>query len=124
MLQPKLFRREPTEIRAIQFNGENESAIQDFVGIAPEPAIMQATQAGLSIAGLSRDRGFYVRHDAAMGKTEGALWVSANQTWLPIQIGEWIAQDEHGFYPIKDNGGKPFNYVEANKYSPGQVIFG
>lgn len=30
------------------------------------------------------------------------LWVEANKAWLPLEDGEWVIQDELGFYPCKD----------------------
>jgi hypothetical protein len=30
------------------------------------------------------------------------IWVAANEAWLPIQEGEWVLQDELGFYPCQD----------------------
>jgi len=31
------------------------------------------------------------------------LFVAANDRWLPLTVGEWVAKDRHGFYPIKDD---------------------
>lgn len=107
MLQPKLFRREPTEILAIQWNGENVSAVQDFVGVVEAEGVSRGTK-GFQVAGI---------------KGTASLWIAANQDWLPIEVGEWIACDEHGCYPIKDNGGKPFNYVEANAFQAGDTFY-
>lgn len=42
-------------------------------------------------------------HQAVM-KDKGAtaaLYVAANQTWLGLDQGEWVAKDSQGFYPIK-----------------------
>src|SRR5688572_6998568 len=30
------------------------------------------------------------------------IWVAANEGWLAIQEGEWVLQDELGFYPCQD----------------------
>lgn len=30
------------------------------------------------------------------------IWVAANEAWLPLEDGEWVIQDELGFYPCKD----------------------
>jgi hypothetical protein len=101
MEQPKLFRREPTEILAIQWTGENERAIQDFVGNCPANQGYKA---------------FFTRRDPARGDDfmEANLFVKANDSWLTMQIGEWIAKDEYGFYPIQDDNGHPAKYREAN----------
>jgi hypothetical protein len=34
-------------------------------------------------------------------KNELHLWVEANKRQLPLKLGEWIAKDELGFYPIQ-----------------------
>jgi hypothetical protein len=31
------------------------------------------------------------------------LYVAANEAWVIIERGEWIAKDRHGFYPVKDD---------------------
>ena len=30
------------------------------------------------------------------------IWVAANNAWLALEEGEWVLQDELGFYPCKD----------------------
>jgi hypothetical protein len=85
MRSPKTFEREPTTIEAIQWTGQNIDAIGDF--------------------------GCTVEHYGGMLR----LFVQANQTWLPLEVGEWIARDEHGYYPIKDGGDRPSNYREVHK---------
>jgi hypothetical protein len=53
------------------------------------------------------ERGFY-KHVAPQRQPgpdkefTAALWVAANQEWLGIETGEWVAKDSQGFYPIKD----------------------
>ena len=39
------------------------------------------------------------------------IWVNANQAWLHIETGDWVAKDRHGFYPIKAD-------VFAETYDP------
>lgn len=98
MQQPKLYRREPTEIRAIQWTGENLTAVKTFVGNIGAP---------------------HERRSAVELRPEGPsdiklyLFVAANNDWLPIVKGEWIAEDQFGYYPIKDTNGHPTNYTEA-----------
>ncbi|AZS12640.1 hypothetical protein HWB99_gp104 [Mycobacterium phage DrLupo] len=83
MNSPKRYRRIPTEINAIQWTGDNQFDIEAFG------------------ANVIVENGCLT------------LYVAANNAWLPLERGEWIAQDEHGFYPIKDDQGRPFNYQEA-----------
>lgn len=30
------------------------------------------------------------------------IWVAANESWVPLEDGEWVIVDELGFYPCKD----------------------
>lgn len=99
MEQPKLYRRKVTEVTAIQWTGQNLSAIQAFVGLVETEGVSRGTQ-GFQVAGI---------------KDTASLWVSANEDWLNVEVGQWIAKDQFGFYPIKDEQGKPANYVEAGK---------
>jgi hypothetical protein len=80
--KPKRLRRKPTEINAIQWNGENVGPITKF---------------GATI----EDRGGTLW-----------LWVEANNAWLPLQLGEWIAKDFLGYYPIKQEAVRQ-NYEEV-----------
>lgn len=76
----KRYRKRPVEIEAAQYLGTNVEEIQEWVGEAPE---------GGKAFGVFR--------------AGPRLWVDANQSWLPIEEGEWIANDRHGFYPIKND---------------------
>ena len=42
------------------------------------------------------------------------LWVEANQRWLPLELGEWVIRDRHGFYPCKADVFAD-TYVEAHE---------
>lgn len=75
MDQPKLYQRKPTQLEAIQFTGENDDAIKAF--------------------------GAEVKRTDIAGKVL-SLFVAANNGWLDLQVGEWIAKDDFGYYPIKD----------------------
>lgn len=78
------YRKRPTEVEAIQFTGKNHDEIKNFVGshtIIDTPAFRY-------------------------GPVDGApaeLWVAANNSWLPIEAGEWVIQDSLGFYPCKED---------------------
>lgn len=88
MDEPKRFRKNPVEIEAIQWTGENEGAVKSFVGK------ILAGVAG-EIDGFAAENDWYV--------VGTSLWVEANTSWLPIEIGEWIIKDSRGFYPCKDD---------------------
>lgn len=74
MKWPILLRRKPTTIRAMRWTGDNYSDLKAW---------------GASVY-LDTTRGVLV------------LWVAANNASLDLEEGEWIAHDEIGYYPIKD----------------------
>jgi hypothetical protein len=67
----------PTTIEAIQWDG-----------IHPEP--------------MAEWMGDSWSHDTGALHSIGLIYVAANDKWLEIEPGEWVARDELGFYPIKD----------------------
>ena len=75
MDQPKLYQRKPTQLEAIQFTGENDDAIRAFGAEVKRTDIAEKVL---------------------------SLFVAANNGWLDLQVGEWIAKDDFGFYLIKD----------------------
>lgn len=95
MQEAKRYRRIPSEIDAIQWTGDNQEALQRFGATVSHEEVRTLGQSDCVACHL-------------------VLWVEANQAWLPIQIGEWIARDEYGYYPIKDRNGMPHNYEEVN----------
>lgn len=82
MRSEKTYRRRPTEIKAMQWTGDNEAEIAEWTGRAP----------------IDDYPGFKVFLDRGP-----MLYVQANRQWLPLDVGEWIAKDKLGFYPIKDS---------------------
>jgi hypothetical protein len=70
-------------IEAVQWTGSNQVELNDF------------TRAG-------DDAGFIALNGSDHSETNARLFVAANGTWLPIEVGEWVAKDSLGFYPIKD----------------------
>lgn len=79
------FRKRPIEIEAKQFTGDNYDEIKEFVGnhtIIDTPAF---------------------RHGSVDGGVKNELWVAANNSWLPIETGEWVIKDSLGFYPCKED---------------------
>lgn len=83
MSDVKHFRRKPTTIVAIQWLGDNKKAVEKFGAV------------------------LWTRK----GSDKVKLWVDANQCWIPIVFGEWIAKDFIGYYPIKNEAIKQ-NYEE------------
>ena len=81
----KTYRRRPTDIEAVQWTGENAAEIADWVGTGPGR------------------NGPISKFDDSMvfpgGKAR--LFVDANDGWRDIEVGEWVAKDVKGFYPIK-----------------------
>src|SRR5213083_2721543 len=91
---PKTFRRIPTEIQAIQWTGDNQEALRRFGARVSHEEVRCLGQSDCVACHL-------------------VLWVEANQAWLPLEIGEWVARDQYGHYPIKDHNGLPTNYEET-----------
>lgn len=77
----------PSEVQAIQYLGEaTGSEVQKALGTFLNP------ETGNSSYVLAW-RG---------SRTWPELWVEANQSWLPITVGEWILKDSIGYYPCRD----------------------
>lgn len=89
---PERFVKKPVEVWAIQFDGKNFEAVHAFVGNRYIEG--QQTRAFNPI-------GTYLTGDPSV--TPAELWVEANQSVLPIEVGEWIIRDKLGFYPCKDS---------------------
>lgn len=77
------YRKRPVEIEAAQWTGDNAEEIQTFTGEVE-------LESGSALAFLPRP-------------LPAQLYVAANDSWLPIERGEWVAKDRHGCYPIKDD---------------------
>jgi hypothetical protein len=73
-------------LEAVQWTGENAVELNEWTKTEGSDGQINA--------------GFIWNFGAPEGPAR--LWVEANGTWLPIEIGEWVAKDSLGFYPIKD----------------------
>lgn len=93
------FDSKPTQIEAVQFTGDNLLEVQEFVGTLEDG----------NTFGFRRTKS--QQKEWPKGTAVAKLWVAANQEWLGIEVGEWIAKDEFGFYPIK-------GVVFRRKYQP------
>jgi hypothetical protein len=82
------YRKRPVTIEALQWTGDNVEAIQQWVG-CQEGIYLFLPECGHDMSGTDN--------------TKPVLYVAANDAWLNVEIGEWIAKDRHGFYPIKDD---------------------
>lgn len=94
MKWPILLQRKPTTIRAMRWTGDNYSDLRAWG--AP------VTFMGQAKFGFDESK----EHDLW-------LWVSANGCQIRLEMGEWIAQDEIGFYPIKNKMIEK-NYIEVD----------
>lgn len=74
------YRKLPIEIDAVQWTGFNEAEIAVFMGLP----------------GCGQPARFILDG----GNTK--IWVAANSAYLDIEVGEWVAKDKMGCYPIKD----------------------
>lgn len=75
------YRKKPVEVEAIQYTGDNLSAVTAFVGEG-------------DFAPIHPD-------DQVDGDYDAELYVAANGAWVPIEPGEWILRDQRGCYPCK-----------------------
>ena len=104
MSEPKRYRKKPVEIEAMQWTGDNPDDMYDWAVLPSRGAIkgsvmqcfvpMEDDEVFDTLSGEMFD-------DFRNKGASAALWVDANSQWLPVQDGEWIAKDRHGFYPIK-----------------------
>lgn len=90
------FRRRPGDIEAHQFDGRNWAEMMAFVG-------NRKTQDGKEVPGFLPIGTLFAVFAGRTPNERAELWVEANQTTVPIEIGEWVLQDEKGFYPCKDD---------------------
>lgn len=88
--------KNPVKREAVQFTGTNWQEMMLFVGSHKDTGAMW------DIVGFNPIGTYLARHqhnrDAA-----GELWVAANDSWLPIEVGEWVIKDSEGFYPCKES---------------------
>lgn len=89
------FRKNPVEFEAVQFTGSNWDELQHFCGT--REFVSEQKQ----VFGPMGNNVHWL-YDQLDHEPTGELWVEANQTWLPIEIGEWVVKDDLGFYPCKD----------------------
>lgn len=73
---PGLWQSNPVTLRAMQYHEKEVAALAAWLG-------------------PSR-----VKYRPRVHLTQ--IWVAANKAWLPLEEGEWVLQDELGFYPCKD----------------------
>ena len=77
------YRKKPIVIKAAQWTGDNILDLWEWVGAG---SLMGPLPVG----------------DALEPEGRAAhLFVAANNSWLPLEVGEWIIQDSLGFYPCK-----------------------
>lgn len=83
----KRYRKRPIIIEAMQWTGANSDAVVAFVGTVERP----------DSEWLGKD-GFV----ASASDHSACLYVAANNGWLDVDQGEWVAKDSEGYYPIKE----------------------
>lgn len=100
------YRKKPVTIEALQWDGYNADECYSWAVLPSEGPVSHAVvQCFVPLDCDEADDQFardQMERFVANGATAG-LWVKANDQWLGIVIGEWIAKDRHGFYPIKDD---------------------
>lgn len=95
MTEPKKYRRKPTVVEAIQWDGHNLADVQKFVGIMSNMDGDASTVRFLGPRALDDDGERIWINPAAR------LWVEANESWVLVPIGQWVLKDDAGFYPCK-----------------------
>jgi hypothetical protein len=111
---PKRYRHLPTEIDALQWDGTQERATELYEWTkTPHDSTWRAQFVVLGLPSASQflgepmDRTPPVDAEVTKHRTmidsgaTAALFVAANEDWLGIKTGEWVAKDEAGFYPLK-----------------------
>jgi len=93
--EPQTYVSVPTEIVAMQWTGEPDSTDAVLEWCGPKFVSRAVISPGEGVVGRTAN-----------------LYVDANESWLPLEVGEWVAKDSHGFYPIK-------NDIFENKYRRG-----
>jgi hypothetical protein len=91
------FVKQPVEIEAVQFTGDNWAEMHAFTG---HRQLAGQLEGGPAYADAFGPIGTYTRSDDPTVLAE--LWVEANKQWLPIEKYEWVIKDRLGFYPCKD----------------------
>jgi hypothetical protein len=72
------YRKKPVTIEAVQWTGANRDEMDAWMADA-----------------FNWEAGFLA--------SEPQIYVAANDAYLTIKPGDWVAKDRHGFYPIKDD---------------------
>lgn len=75
------YRKRPVVVDAVQWTGDNEAEVQAFVGPAPSDPGAAFQKFDIYASYL--------------------LYVAANRSWLPVELGEWVIKDSKGCYPCK-----------------------
>lgn len=105
------FTSKPITIEAVQWTGDNAKEMAAWFKVHNKTA---ALKVWIRRQSATKAHWLYVSDNSDWGNDStvtAALWVAANDSWLPIRNDEWIIVDEHGFYPCKDD-------VFQRKYGP------
>lgn len=90
------FVKNPVEFEAVQWNGQNLKELREFCGTRKDDdGYDHQVFNPIGTYLLPDDEGFEPSQ-------RGELWVAANKSVLPIDLGEWVVKDDLGFYPCKD----------------------
>lgn len=96
----------PVEIEAVQFTGENWNEMHEFTGHRILEGLTES-DGRQAYADIFNEIGTYLSDVVTVAVRDdlpaaAELWVEANQCHLPLVVGEWVAKDSLGFYPIKN----------------------
>jgi len=90
------YRKKPVIIEAVQFTGDNWAEMHAFTGHRNVE-----TTSDPCMVDIFTEVGTYLVTHLLGDTTKAELWVEANRSVLPIEVGEWVIKDELGFYPCK-----------------------
>jgi len=91
MSGPMLYVSVPTQITAMQWKGYDNTGR----GINTEDFWDWCSEKFVERMGFT--------HLSGKSYVAAGIYVHANSAWLPLETGEWVAKDSHGFYPIKND---------------------
>lgn len=113
-MSPRRYRTRPTEIDALQWDGTPERATELYEWTkTPHDSTWRAQFVLLGSNEAARFLGEPMQRTPGVDEevtrhrmmidlgASAALFVAANEDWIALRTGEWVAHDKAGFYPIK-----------------------
>jgi hypothetical protein len=111
-----LYRKNPVEIEAIQFTGDNVEEIREFCGTFRYPASIRTDDAPVVEA-------FHLyQGNASVNGNIAEVWDKLHDTWVGVKRGQWIIRGLKGeFYPCDDEVFRS-SYTEVEEVPDGHSV--